>query len=120
MRPPRPSRGCDAGQATVEVIAGVPVLAIGALVALQLCAVAFTLHLADGAAEAGALAVAAGEPAAAAARSALPGWASDDVSVEESAGRVRVEVRPPAPLPAIADALSVVSTAWARPPDEDG
>ena len=124
----RPERGArrrsdrrhDSGQATIELIAGVPVLALGALVALQLCAVAFTVHLADGAAEAGALAVAAGEPAAVAARGALPGGASEDVSVEAAAGRVRVEVRPPAPLAAIGEALTVSSTAWARPPDEDG
>mgnify|MGYP006952616036 CR=1 FL=1 len=108
------------GQATLEVIAGVPLLALGALVALQLCAVAYAVHLADGAAEAGALAIAADRPPGPAVRGALPAWAADEVSVEAESGHVRVEVQPPAPLPAIAKALTVDSSAWARPPDGDG
>ena len=52
------------------------------LVAFQLLAAGYALTLADGAAEAGALALASGRPAAEAARDALPGWAADDVEVE--------------------------------------
>ena len=112
--------GAEHGQATLEVLAGVPVLVLGALVALQLCAVAYTLHLADGAAEAGALAVAAGEPGASAVRESLPAWARGDVTVSTTAGRVSVSVRPPAPLAPIAEALRVRSSAWALPAPADG
>jgi len=54
--------------------------------------------LADGAAEAGALALASGRNAAPAARHALPGWARDRASVTVDRGRVTVQVRPPSPL----------------------
>jgi hypothetical protein len=70
------------GQATVELVAAVPALLLAALVALQLLAAGYALTLADGAAEAGALALASGGSPAEAAREALPGWAEDDVSVE--------------------------------------
>jgi hypothetical protein len=112
--------GTQRGQATIEMLAGVPLLILGALVALQLCAVAYTMHLADGAAEAGALAVAAGEPGADAARESLPTWARSDVAVSTTAGRVSVSVRPPAPLAPIAEALRVRSSAWALPAPADG
>ena len=61
------------GQASVELLAGIPALLLAGLVALQLLAVGYSLTLADGAAEAGALAVAADRPARAAVRDALPG-----------------------------------------------
>ena len=84
---------------------------------LQLLATAYTLHLADGAAEAGALALAAGAPPTPAARAALPDWAAGRVRVTATGGRVAVAVRPPAPLPGISEALEVESSAWARPAD---
>jgi hypothetical protein len=71
--------------------------------------------LADGAAEAGALALASGRPAVEAARGAVPGWAQDDVAVTVRGGRVTVRVRPPSPIPALADRLAVSSSARARP-----
>ncbi len=107
--------GREEGQASVELIAAVPALLLAALLALQLLATGYTLTLADGAAEAGALALAAGQPAAAAARDALPGWAADDVRVEVSGGRVTVRLPPPSPLPAVAERLAVSSTAVSRP-----
>ena len=67
------------------------------------------MTLADGAAEAGALALASGRSAADAARGALPGWARDDVDVSVQGGRVTVRLRPPSPLPSIADHLAVTS-----------
>jgi hypothetical protein len=103
------------GQATVELVAGLPALLLAGLLALQLLAAGYALTLADGAAEAGALALAAGRPAAAAARDALPGWARGDVDVQVNGGRVTVRLRPPSPLPAIADRLAVTSSAAARP-----
>jgi hypothetical protein len=103
------------GQASVELVAALPALLLAALVALQLLAAGYALTLADGAAEAGALALASGGDAAEAARRALPGWAKDDVSVSIEGGRVTVRLQPPSPLPAIADRLAVSSSASARP-----
>jgi hypothetical protein len=103
------------GQSTVELIAALPALLLAALLALQLLAAGYALTLADGAAEAGALALATGRPATDAARAALPGWARDDVEVAVRGGRVTVRLRSPSPLPAIADRLAVTSSAVARP-----
>ncbi|HEX3734096.1 MAG TPA: hypothetical protein VHU86_02970 [Solirubrobacterales bacterium] len=103
------------GQASVELVAALPALLLAALVALQLLAAGYALTLADGAAEAGALALASGGDGAAAARKALPGWAEDDVSVSVEDGRVTVRLRPPSPLRAIAERLAVSSSASARP-----
>jgi len=103
------------GQASVELVAALPALLLAALVALQLLAAGYALTLADGAAEAGALALASGRPAAAAAREALPGWAEDDVTVSVQGGEVSVRLRPPSPLPELAEGLAVTGTAAARP-----
>lgn len=105
----------EAGQSTVELVAALPALLLAGLIALQLLAAGHALTLADGAAEAGALALASGEPARDAVRRALPGWAEDDVGLSVSGGRVTVRLRPPSPLPAIADRLMVSSSAFARP-----
>ena len=59
----------EEGQSTVELVAALPALLLAGLLALQLLAV-YALTLADGAAEAGALALAAGRPARDAARRA--------------------------------------------------
>jgi len=107
--------GRDDGQSTVELVAALPALLLAGLLALQLFAVGYALTLADGAAEAGALALATGRPARAAAREALPAWAEDEVEVSVRGGRVSVRLRPPSPLPALADRLAVTSTAAARP-----
>jgi hypothetical protein len=104
----------ECGQASVEMIAGLPALILAALVALQLLAAGYALALADGAAEAGALALASGGPAAEAARDALPGWARDDVAIAVEGGRVTVRLRPPSPLSAVAEQLAVSSSAAAR------
>lgn len=105
----------ERGQATVEVVAALPALLLAGLVALQLFATGYALTLADGAAEAGALALAAGGSAREAARAALPGWADDRVEVEVRGGRVTVRLRPPSPLAALAERLAVTSAASARP-----
>jgi len=105
----------DSGQATVELVAALPALLLAGLVALQLLVTGYALTLADGAAEAGALALASGSPAARAARDALPGWAEDDVNVSIEGGRVTVRLQPPSPLPGVADRLAVTSSAAVRP-----
>jgi len=104
------------GQATVELVAGLPVLLLAGLIALQLLAAGYALTLADGAAEAGALALASGRPAAAGVREALPGWARDDVGLSVRGGRVEVRLRPPSLLPSAAEHLTVTSSAFARRP----
>lgn len=103
------------GQATVEAVAAVSLLVLTGAVALQLLVAGYALTLADGAAEAGALALAAGSPAKEAAREALPGWAEDDVEVDVHGGEVTVRLRPPSPITALAERLSVTSLAFARP-----
>jgi hypothetical protein len=105
----------ERGQATVELVAALPALLLAALVALQLLLAGYAMTLADGAAEAGALALASGGSAAEAAREALPGWAEDDVSVAVEGGEVSVRLRPPSPIEGLADRLTVTSSAAARP-----
>jgi hypothetical protein len=105
----------ERGQASVELVAALPALLLSGLLALQLLAAGYALTLADGAAEAGALALASGQPAAKAARSALPDWAEDEVSVSVSGGEVRVRLSPPSLLGAVGERLAVSSTAAARP-----
>ncbi len=102
------------GQASVELIAALPALLLAAMVALQLLVAGYAMTLADGAAEAGALALASGGSAADAARGALPGWAEDDVSISVRGGTVTVRVAPPSPLRALADHFAVTSSASAR------
>ncbi len=105
----------ERGQASVELVAALPALLLAALVALQLLAAGYAITLADGAAEAGALALASGGSATGAARAALPGWAKDDVDVRVAGGRVSVRLRPPSPFRAVAERLAVTSSASARP-----
>jgi hypothetical protein len=116
----QPADRAAAGQASVELVAALPALALAAAIAVQLLLVGYSLTIADGAAEAGALAGAAGRDTRKAARDALPGWARVRSTVSSEGGRVRVEVRPPAPLPALSEALTVSSEAWSRPPRESG
>ncbi|HET6570310.1 MAG TPA: hypothetical protein VFG58_02345 [Solirubrobacterales bacterium] len=105
----------EEGQSTVELVAALPALLLAGLLALQLLVAGYSLTLADGAAEAGALALASGRPAVKAAREAVPGWVEDDVDVSVHGGRVDVRLRPPSPIPALARALAIGSSAQARP-----
>ena len=105
----------SSGQAQIELIAGLPLLGLAALIALQLLAAGYSQALADGAAEAGALAAADGRDPAAAARAALPGWAEERVEIDVDDGRVAVELDPPAVLPGLGGRLGVGSDAYARP-----
>jgi hypothetical protein len=105
----------ERGQASVELLAGLPALLLCALIGLQILLAGYTLTLADGAAEAGAAAEAAGLDGSRAARQALPDWARGRAQVEVRGGEVKVRLRPPAPLQAISERLTVGSSAWARP-----
>lgn len=108
-------RGRASGQASIEVLAGIPAFVLAGLIALQLLAVGYAATLADGAVEAGALAVAAGEPARPAVAAALPGWARQRVETRVAGGEVAVTLRPPALIAPLAAALEVEDSAWARP-----
>jgi hypothetical protein len=102
------------GQASIELLAGLPALALAGFVAVQLLLTGYSLSLADGAAEAGAIAEAVGNDPERAARGALPAWARGRATVSAEGGRVIVELRPPSPLPALSERLEVSSEAWAR------
>jgi len=104
----------ERGQASLELLASVPAMVLGAMVALQLALTGYSLHLAGGAAEAGALALAAGTDPRAAADAALPDWAESGFDVKSEDGWIEVSVRPPAPLPAISSALEVSASSWAK------
>ncbi len=108
----------ERGQASIEVLAGIPALVLAGLIALQLLAAGYSLTLADGAAEAGAMAIATGRRATPAVRDALPGWARRRVGVEVDGGRLIVRLRPPSPLRALARRLEVSSSAWVRRPED--
>ncbi len=109
-----------AGQASVELVAAVPVVVLAAAVCFQLLAAGYSLTLADGAAEAGALALASGLPVSPAVERALPGWARDRIDVDRRGGRLTVRLRPPSPLAALGRELEVSSTAWVLRPEGSG
>jgi hypothetical protein len=97
----------ERGQALVELIAGMPILLTVGLVLLQLLAAGYSTVLAGSAAEAGALALAGGADPRAAVERALPGWSEAGATVEIDGGSVRVRLRPPSPLAAVARKLEV-------------
>ena len=99
-------RACD-GQATVELIAMLPLIMLLGLVGFQLLAAGYSAVLAGHAAEAGAIAVAAGTDATAAARAAVPGWSRAGMKVAVDDGAVRVSMRPPSPFDAVASELEI-------------
>jgi hypothetical protein len=102
----------ERGQASVELLGGLPALLLAGVFLFQVLAVGYSAVLAGNAAEAGALAIAAGgSDAQAAARDALPDWASAGMRVRESGGRVEVRLRPPSPLRALSRELEVTARA---------
>lgn len=102
------------GQASVELLGALPVVLLFGLVLLQLLAVGYAAVLAGNAAEAGALAVADGGQARAAAREAVPGWSRAGMQVRVAGGRVEVRMRPPSALAALARELEVYAHAAVR------
>ena len=101
------SRRSERGQATVELLGTLPALIAIGLLALQLLAVGYSAVLASTAAEAGALALATGADPRAGVRESLPGWSRARARVEVSGGTVRVRLRPPSPLAAVARRFEV-------------
>lgn len=105
------TRRREAGQASIELLGALPVLMVVGLVALQLLAVGYAAVLAGSAAEAGALALAAGGDAPDGVRKALPGWSRVRARVTVERGTVEVTLRPPSPLAAVARRLEVTADA---------
>ncbi len=106
----------ERGQASLELVGLLPLLVAVALAAAQLLAVGYSSVLAGNAAEAGALALAAGGDPRAGARDALPGWSRAHARVSVSGGEVRVELRPPSLLRALAGNLEVSAGAMVEAP----
>ena len=103
--------GPERGQSSVELLGALPVVLALGLSVLQLLAVGYSGVLAAAAAEAGALALAGGADAEAAARHSLPGWSRARARVTAVRGTVRVRLRPPSPLAAVARRLEVTGQA---------
>jgi hypothetical protein len=102
------------------LLAGLPALLLLAVVVMQLLAVGYTAVLAGDAAEAGALAMAAGRAPGAAARAALPGWARSGMTVRRAVGAVHVQVRPPKLVPLAGGLLRVRASAAVAAPGRAG
>lgn len=105
----RPAR--QRGQATVEAVGLVPAVVLVGMVCLQLLGVGYAKVLAGSAAEAGALALAAGADPRAGVHEALPGWARARARIDVAQGTVAVRLRPPSALDALADRLAVETEA---------
>lgn len=103
------------GQATVEVVALVPLMLAVLLAAAQLLLAGLAREQAGTAAQAGAMAVLQGDDPKAAAREALPGWARSRVDVRLRGRRVEVRLRPPAIVPRLAEGLTATVRADAGP-----
>jgi hypothetical protein len=106
----------ERGQASVELLGGLPVLLLAGLVAFQLLAVGYARVLAGTAAEAGALAMAAGGDPKAGVRESLPGWSRARARIRASHGRVSVSLQPPSPLRIVARELEVTAEAAVNAP----
>jgi hypothetical protein len=110
----RPAR--ERGQASVEVVGMLPLLALAGMAVLQLLAAGAAQEYAGHAAEAGAIALGQGHDARDAARDAIPGWSRRRLTVGVDGRRVSVRLRPPAILHAVGDLLAAEATADAGPP----
>ncbi|MDX6690343.1 MAG: hypothetical protein QOG15_1800 [Solirubrobacteraceae bacterium] len=108
-------RDGESGQAAVELVVLAPLLVAIVLAAAQLLAAGVAAELAGHAAEAGAVALLQGEDPRAAARDAVPRWSRTRLAVRVHGRRVRVRMRPPSPIPGLADLLEVTRGADAGP-----
>ena len=97
----------ERGQASLELLATLPLVLLIALAVAQVMAVGYASVLAGNAAEAGALALAGGGDPRAAARAALPGWSRARGQVSVKGGEVSVHLRPPAFLPVLSKRLEL-------------
>ena len=100
----------------MEAIGAAVALSIAGLAVFQVLAAGRTAAIADGAAEAAAIAVVNGLDPEPAARAAAPGWARNRVHVREENGRVRVTLRAPAILRVVPGPLQISAEAAVRRP----
>jgi hypothetical protein len=105
-----------AGQATIETIALLPLVAVLAALGWQAVVAGHAVWLSGSAARAAARAVALGQEPEPAARRALPSWLRGGVSAVEGDGGVRVSVRIPVVVGGAR--LGRVSTEAALPPQD--
>ncbi len=106
----------ESGQASVELLGVLPLVIALGLAVFQLLSVGYASVLAGNAAEAGALALAAGGDPRAGVREALPGWSRTDAEVQVRGGEVGVRLRPPALLRALGERLTVTGRAAVEAP----
>ena len=95
-------------------------LAIAGLAAFQILAAGHTAAVADGAAEAAALALANGRDPERAVAAAAPGWPRRAVRIEHDGGTVRVTLTPRTPLGILRGRIRVSGEAWVRRPAGGG
>lgn len=105
----------ERGQASVELVAMVPLLVAVALALGQLLAAGAARELAGHAAEAAAIALGRGDDPREAARAALPGWSRSRLTVDVDGRRVEATVEPVALVPPLAARLRSSVTADAGP-----
>ena len=105
------ARPRERGQAAIEVVALLPLLAAVALAVLQALAAGIAGELAGHAAHSGAVALAEGRDAADAARAAVPGWSRARIAVDVHGTRVRVRITPPALVPGLGARFAATATA---------
>jgi hypothetical protein len=110
----RPTGPSQRGQASVELVAALPVVLLLAAVAWQCALAGHAAVIAAHAARAGARADLVGSPAASAARSAIPERMENGLTVERENGAVRVRVRVPALLPGRQMPFSIGASASLR------
>jgi hypothetical protein len=105
----------ESGQATVELVAFLPLLLAVAFVAAALLAGHAATEQAGQAAQAGAMALLQGGDPRVAARRALPRGVRDRATIDVDGRRVTVSVRPPLPVDPVAAAMTASATADAGP-----
>jgi hypothetical protein len=108
-------RSAERGQATVEVVALLPLIVTAALAVTALLAAGQARELAGHAAAAGAMAILQGADPQEAARAAAPSWSRERMDVRVSGRRVRVRLRPRAPFGLAESLLEASAVADAGP-----
>lgn len=104
------------GQASVELVVTAVALMLAGLAVFQVLVAGRMSAIADGAAEAAAIAVVNGRDPQVAARDAAPGWARDRMRVRERGGRVWVTLGAPAVLRIVPAPVRITAEATVRPP----
>jgi hypothetical protein len=102
---------CQRGQATVELVALLPLLLLAGLAGAAILTAQSAAEHAGQAAQAGAMAMLQDGDARAAAREALPTGTRNRAAITVRGHRITVRVRPRTPLPFLTGALTATETA---------